>query len=388
MPVVHGVETPLEPPAGYVVDFDNPQRKAMPDSYYIAGFGMTFGLLLMWQRMYTKMYLGRGLEADDDMFVAGAGGTHGWEMTMHQYEGFTLDMFLSSVLFLLCGSLAKTSLLIFYLRLTPHKWFRFTVWSIIAVVSAYTIGITLALIFMCNPIPKAWDIYITEGHCLNRADLYFATAVSNIASDVVLFLLPLPILVRLQVPMQQKIGLFVIFTIGSMTVVTSIVRLHLVPGMRSTDDVAWDVGYISMWILIEANLRIMCAAVPTLRAFLRHMAPRIIGEGTYGKAASKKNDVPGPSRACSSRYGFVSKRDPVEPGGECIDMTAPKPGGVEGNSAEGTNSRVRGSWNDDDSERAIVVEPEEILQTAGFTGEYSTDGGKGGNQRASTLHPS
>lgn len=135
---------------------------------------------------------------------------------MDQFAQWAIDVYVAAPLYMLCGSFAKLSLLVFYLRLTPQRWFRYSVWAIMALIVAYTIAIAVPLIFSCKPISKAWDIYMTEGECLNTPILYYATAISNIASDIVLFFLPLPILIKLQIPLQQKVGLFIIFSIGSM----------------------------------------------------------------------------------------------------------------------------------------------------------------------------
>lgn len=65
MPVINGVTTLLPAPEGYVVDFANPQREAVPDAYYVAAFGSFLSVLLMLQRLYTKIFLSGGLQADD-----------------------------------------------------------------------------------------------------------------------------------------------------------------------------------------------------------------------------------------------------------------------------------------------------------------------------------
>lgn len=79
----------------------------------------------------------------------------------------------------------------------------------------YTIGIFFSLLFACNPVEKSFNALVTEGTCISTASLYIATAVFNIASDVVLFVLPLPMISGLQMPRKQKLGLVFIFGIGS-----------------------------------------------------------------------------------------------------------------------------------------------------------------------------
>ncbi|PKS12463.1 hypothetical protein jhhlp_000669, partial [Lomentospora prolificans] len=401
MPVINGVTTPLEAPEGWVVDFDNPTRQAVPEAFYVSGFGLFFSIAFMAQRMYTKIFLSGGLQVDDylliiafvtamvamglsiHMFASGIGGVHGWEISTDQFAQWTVDVYISAPFYMLCGSFAKLSLLVFYLRLTPQRWFRHLVWAFMAIIGAYTIAIFMPLVFSCRPISKAWDIYMTEGKCINTPILYHATAISNITSDIVLFFLPLPILIKLQIPMQQKIGLFIIFSMASMTVVTSIIRLALLPRLMNPTDPTWEIAYISLWILVEGNLLIMCAALPTFRKFLRHVAPRLIGESTYGKSrtsghASGRTGTTGPIG--HSRYAFGSRlasqsRDPndgyarFKTNGEAFVMTNVEGGRVKtkGDSGKGV------LWNDDDSEKAIVAGSRDIIQTTTIAVEYSTE---------------
>jgi hypothetical protein len=113
------------------------------------------------------------------------------------------------------GSFAKVSLLIFYLRLSPQMWFKLSVWATLIFIGGYTIGIFFALIVACDPIASSYNITIM-GECINRPALYIATAVVNIMSDIILFCLPLPFVIKLQVPRRQKLGLLFIFLLGSM----------------------------------------------------------------------------------------------------------------------------------------------------------------------------
>lgn len=85
-----------------------------------------------------------------------------------------------------------------------------------AFILGYSIGIFFTLIFACSPVQKSFDVSITEGTCVSSTALYIATAVCNIASDLILFLLPMPMVFGLQLPTKQKLGLLFVFTIGSM----------------------------------------------------------------------------------------------------------------------------------------------------------------------------
>lgn len=71
------------------------------------------------------------------------------------------------------------------------------------------------MVFHCDPVRKAFDFKIQHGSCLDAGILYMATAVSNIITDVMLFLLPTPMVMRLEMDRAQKIGAIAIFGIAS-----------------------------------------------------------------------------------------------------------------------------------------------------------------------------
>lgn len=70
MSLTNGVITVLPAPEGYVVDFDNPQRIAVPEAYYISGITTFLGCLMMAQRLYTKIALVRKFQWDDGEWLS------------------------------------------------------------------------------------------------------------------------------------------------------------------------------------------------------------------------------------------------------------------------------------------------------------------------------
>lgn len=123
--------------------------------------------------------------------------------------------YIAASLFITCNGLTKTSLLSFYLRISPQLWYQRAIWLTIVVVATYTVIIASMLLFGCHPIHLNWDPYAT-GTCLSAPVLYMAIAVSNIVSDVVLFTIPIPMILRLKMRPMLKIGAIVMFGIGSL----------------------------------------------------------------------------------------------------------------------------------------------------------------------------
>lgn len=71
-PSINGVATLLPPPEGYKVNFNNPQRQYETEMYSVAAVGNLLMLLFLSQRLYTKIFLTKGLQLDDGMFVGSA----------------------------------------------------------------------------------------------------------------------------------------------------------------------------------------------------------------------------------------------------------------------------------------------------------------------------
>lgn len=61
-------------------------------------------------------------------------------------------------------------------------------------------------------------------------------------------------------------------------------RAVILPTLLTSTDPSWDVAYASMLVVVESNLIIICGTLPTLRKFVRHVAPKLIDEGSSSYA--------------------------------------------------------------------------------------------------------
>lgn len=123
-------------------------------------------------------------------------------------------MYISSVLYLLSIYGYRLALLLMYIRLFGvSKPFRYATLTVMTFVTGYLFSNFLTLLFGCTPIQKYWRPE-EPGHCidLNKAD--YAYGSMNVASDVLLFLLPLPMVYRLNLSRKDKFGVFLIFMGG------------------------------------------------------------------------------------------------------------------------------------------------------------------------------
>ena len=73
----------------------------------------------------------------------------------------------------------------------------------------------LVTIIQCMPIARAWDKSI-HGACISLEGFWYAGAVINISSDLMILVLPMPIIYKMHCPRPQKIGLAVVFLLGGL----------------------------------------------------------------------------------------------------------------------------------------------------------------------------
>lgn len=108
----------------------------------------------------------------------------------------------------------KTSILVMYLRVfSVNKRFRYATWATMFFVCGYLLSNFWTQLFGCSPRSKYW-IPDTPGHCINYTKAGQAYGSMNIASDLLIFILPLPIVWRLQMPLKERLGVLLIFMSG------------------------------------------------------------------------------------------------------------------------------------------------------------------------------
>lgn len=126
---------------------------------------------------------------------------------------------------------SKFSILFQYLRIFPDRRFRLACFIVMGIVALYTTWAVVSAYVNCVPVARFWDKSI-DGTCLSFEAVWFFNASMNIATDVALLFLPMPLLSQLQLPRLQKIALMGVFAVGILYVSSFI----LSAGIHSSPD--------------------------------------------------------------------------------------------------------------------------------------------------------
>lgn len=203
----------------------------------------------------------------------------------------------------------KTSILVFYLTLTRGELvFRWANYVTLFVVNAAGLALTLVNVFQCKPVGAAVSYPLpANAKCTDILTLYLCSSPANIITDLAILFLPMPILTQMRLPRKQKIILVITFSFGFFVAVVDVIRIaylqnaatarqialkqiHLQDSSSDDDLSCMSVtlytvlhadfpGYASlsfMWSVIEVNVSMMCACVPSLKPLVARIIPKLI----------------------------------------------------------------------------------------------------------------
>jgi hypothetical protein len=157
-----------------------------------------------------------------------------------------------------------------YLRIFPKnldKRFYYTSWTIIGFLVAYFLAFFVVFIMECQPITYFWNQWDGEheGYCVDIQTSAYINGGANIFFDLVVFFLPIPKLMKLQVrDTRRKVGVIFTFLVGLMVTICSIIRLQYLAKVNNLTNATYHYNDIGFWTGLEAYLGIICACMPSI----------------------------------------------------------------------------------------------------------------------------
>lgn len=178
--------------------------------WYVWFYGMAsafLGLLLCWQPfVWTSCAL-------SIYWVSIGLGKHISEVSQ-PHSRLALVLFVVNFVYNTGLSLIKLSVLLFYVRVfRPVRTYRIAFWTVGAMIIGWCIAINFLALLACIPIRKAWTPTV-PGHCLRTHSTFLGATISNIVIDVIVLILPMPMIYRLHIGTIRKIGLVAVFAAG------------------------------------------------------------------------------------------------------------------------------------------------------------------------------
>ncbi|KAK8017412.1 hypothetical protein PG993_013738 [Apiospora rasikravindrae] len=158
----------------------------------------------------------------------------------------------------------KVGILLFYWRVFTIRYFRRSVLAVGALSTAILLVNFFTFTFQCWPIERFWDESVKQGGCIAQTEFYLASAIINVVGDVVVLVLPLPVVWSLHTSQNKKWSLSFLFLLGAFVCVASIFRILAVEEINPKDFTFSNVGG-GLWSTVEVEVGFICANLPSIR---------------------------------------------------------------------------------------------------------------------------
>ncbi|KAF7442273.1 hypothetical protein A1F97_04541 [Pyrenophora tritici-repentis] len=157
--------------------------------------------------------------------TVGGAGYHISEYSLAQLEKYLKIALANNVIYNASITLSKASVLLFYRRMfSVDRRLAISVNITAFILVGYFFAAAGGLIFSNNPIVGQWNLAVPSTSINNRA-FWLAMAIVNISLDVIILALPQARVWTLQLSRTRKILISLVFLLGGLVCIMSIVRI-------------------------------------------------------------------------------------------------------------------------------------------------------------------
>lgn len=244
----------------------------------------------------------------DPIFTAGQLG-FGVDVWMVEPEVFSYALklfYIDESFYLTVLVLTKISILFFYLRIFPQRKFRWACYGVMAWVGVSGVIFVFMQIFQCIPVEFVWEGWLgTFGphRCLDVHALTYTAAAFSITQDIVILVMPLPLLWNLNTGLRQRIDIGIMFSLGFFILLTSCIRLGFIVKFASTYNPSRDYVGPLIWSGLECGVSMIVTSLPGIRTMLTRRRAALAGS-----TAVKRSDYASQGSSRWARSGLSAKK--------------------------------------------------------------------------------
>lgn len=180
-------------------------------------------------------------------------------------------------------SATKISIVLLYLRIFPKeisKRFTYVSWTVIAGLVVYFLAFSIYFAVQCVPLNYYWNQWDGEheGFCRDIQLAAWVNSGANIFFDLVVFFLPIPKLMKLQVrEKRRKVGVILTFLVGLFVTLCSIIRLQYIAQVGKYTNATYHYNDVGFWTGLELYSGIICACMPSIAGPLMYFFRNTVG---------------------------------------------------------------------------------------------------------------
>ncbi|KAF1932126.1 uncharacterized protein M421DRAFT_285051 [Didymella exigua CBS 183.55] len=299
----------LAPPPGVTPNFENPVNLSLPG---MAVLQLVVATAVVGMRVYTKLGVVRKMLAEDYWLIAAwlcfAGfhvivfmfedlplGVHQWDLTTRKAIVHAHLFHIAVTVYAINIIPLKICLVLQIRRIfMPHNrslharpavlW---TIDSFLALNVMFYIALLLFQFLACRPLALSWNPLVAGTCVKDKLVVHIVSASINTASDLIIVILPQPVIWRLELSKKRKWGLSAVFLLGGLACGASAVRLYYAIRLYHSTDLTYSAALMGKWAEPELTFGFLAACLPVLPAFIKHLVRTQLGLKVRGLWTSR-----------------------------------------------------------------------------------------------------
>ncbi|KUI53608.1 hypothetical protein VP1G_00986 [Cytospora mali] len=195
-------------------------------------------------------------------------GSHIWELKDGALLRILRLLYIGEIIYIVVLTLTKASIVCMYLRIFwAYPPFQKACYVVLGYIILPSIVIIFLTIFSCQPIQYFWDRDLT-GSCRDVTAVAFVNSGFAVSQDLVIILLPVYMLWNLNMNWKRKIFIGIMFAIGGLGLIATIIRLRTLFTFGDLSDPTWSYVPLIYWTTVELSAGIVVSCLPAVRILL------------------------------------------------------------------------------------------------------------------------
>ena len=145
-------------------------------------------------------------------------------------------------------------------------------------VVSHDIAALFGAMFACTPVSEFWNLtsytIFQNPACIKLLPFDIFNSTWSAIEDVIIWMLPIPIVWGLKVPTRRKLGLYTLLGVSLVSVASAFARLAVMIIWIRSPDISWNYPLIPFLSNMEACIAIMTSSFPAIQALFRRTEPR------------------------------------------------------------------------------------------------------------------
>lgn len=212
-------------------------------------------------------------------------------------------------------TIIRAAIVVLYIQIFPIQSSLIASYAALVVNAVFGASAVIADCLICRPITYRWAPTMVGGSCGDQKFLDMYIAIFNLLLDVMVVILPMPILWRLQMARSKKMALSFILGIGIMICAITMYRVQITSTIGDPTNLHAQDTYCRIALLtsLEALLGVISACLPMFKPLLHKLQGSQFERGANSIKSSISGSVPVVMRRnrmplSSSREQYISDR--------------------------------------------------------------------------------